>query len=280
MYSLRVIIFTMLTVCLCLVPSGCSRDSDPEIRVTGSTTILPFMTRVSNDYSEKGKDRPKIEVRSGGSIKGIEALIADRCDIAMCSTPISAHLRVAAEGNGVQIKGFPFAYDLIVPIVHPSNPIRDLSVGQLAGIYQGTLLTWDALGGEPEPIEVVARAPSSGTGEIWKQVVLRSARIKQGSVVQDSNSGVLAYVAEHPHAIGYVSFAILNHEVKALSVDGVLPSIDNVKAGKYPVSRKLYLYVNEKELPYNVKSLLVFILSSKGQQLVKETGFIPLNLLQ
>lgn len=280
MYLLQVVFITILSVCLCLVPPGCSRKSQPEVRIAGSTTILPLMTRVSERYSGNGKERPKIEIQSDGSIRGIEALIAGECDIAMCSARIPAKLRAAAESNDVQIKGFSFGYDLIVPIVHPSNPVKNLSLDQLAGIYGGTIRSWENLGGRPQPIDVVSRGASSGTGAVWKQLVLKSKQLKEGCIVKGSNSGVLAYVAENPNALGYVSFAILNHEVKPVSVNGVMPSIENSRSGKYPISRKLYLYVNEKDLSFHVKSIIVFILSSKGQQIVKETGFIPSNLLQ
>jgi len=87
-------------------------------------------------------------------------------------------------------------------------------------------------------------------------------------------------VAEHPQAIGYVSLAIVNHEVKALSVDGITPSVDSARTKKYPISRQLYLYLDEKTLSYSVKSLIVFVLSDQGQQIVTRSGFIPQDALK
>ena len=169
---------------------------------------------------------------------------------------------------------------MIVPVVHPSNPVDNLSLDQLAAIYQGTVDSWNAVGGRPGKIDVVARAPSSGTRQVWNRVVLKSTPCKEGWAVQDSNSGVLAYVAENPGAIGYISMAILNHEVKALSVDGVAPTVDNAKTGRYPISRELVLYVDDTDLSYPVKSLIVFVLSRHGQQLVRESAFIPQDVLK
>ena len=278
MCILKSVVSAILLISLCLAPSGCCKKEQPKIRIAGSTTIHPFMVRVSQHYSGKGE--VEILVNSCGSLKGVEALLNGTSDVAMCSSPIPADMLTNAASKGMQIKGFPFAYDLIVPIVHPSNPVNNLSLDQLAGIYQGTIDSWPVVGGNPGKIDVVARASSSGTREVWNQVILKSAKGREDWVIRDSNSGVLAYVAEHPQAIGYVSLAIVNHEVKVLSVGGVRPSIDTARDRKYPVSRQLYLYVDEKILSYPVKSLIVFVLSDQGQQIVTRSGFIPRDALK
>lgn len=262
---------------LCVAPSGCSKDKQ-EIRIAGSTTIRPFMKRVSDYYAEKGD--VDIRITSGGSMKGAASLIAAQCDIAMCSSPIPDRLRIDAQSKGINIKSFAFAHDMIVPIVHPSNPINTLTLDQLRDIYTGTIESWSEVGGNPDFIETVTRSSSSGTAEVWKKVILTSNALKTGGVVEGSNSGVLAYVAEHPNAIGYVSFAILNHEVKPLSINGVPPTVHNAKKGKYPILRPLYLYVNEDNLSYDVKSLIVFVLSDRGQQIVSQCGLIPRDALK
>lgn len=278
MYLFKMAVFSILISFPCLIHPGCSSEKQPKIRVEGSTTILPFMVRVSALYS--GKGNAKIQVNSGGSKKGLEALMAEKCDIAMCSSPVPDGLLAHAASKGIRIKGFSFARDMIVPIVHPSNPINNLSLRQLGGIYGGTIGSWSVLGGRTAIIDVVARDQSSGTGEVWQRVVPGSSRTKDICVVKNSNSGVLAYVAEHPEAIGYVSFAILNHEVKPLSINGVAPTVENAKQGIYPISRKLYLYVDEKSFSHDMKSLIVFILSDKGRKIAKESGFIPRDALK
>ncbi|MBW2708689.1 MAG: phosphate ABC transporter substrate-binding protein [Deltaproteobacteria bacterium] len=274
----KIAVFSILISFLCLIHPGCSSEKQPKIRVEGSTTILPFMVRVSALYS--GKGNAEIQVNSGGSKKGLEALISGKCDMAMCSSSIPAGMLAHAASKGIRIKGFSFACDMIVPIVHPSNPINNLSLDQLSGIYRGTIDSWAAVGGRDALIDVVTRTPSSGTGEIWKQVLLKLMKIKGGCTIRNSNSGVLAYVAEHSEATGYVSFAILNHEVKPLSINGVAPTVENAKQGMYPISRNLYLYVDEKNFSRHMKSLIVFILSDKGQQIAKESGFIPRDALK
>ena len=278
MYRLKTALLVSLISFLSWMPPGCTTREQPEIKVVGSTTILPFMVKVSESYSRKGNSR--IQISGGGSIKGVSELIDGKCSIAMTSSPIPVKMLSHAESTGFQLKGFSFANDLIVPIVHPSNPISNLSFTQLSEIYAGNTKSWGDVGGQLKSIEVVTRGESSGTEEVWKQVIMNSRSIKSGAIFQSSNSGVLAYVAEHPEAIGYVSYALLNHEVKPLSVNGVAPSRKNEKLGKYPISRRLNLYVNKKNIPHYIKSLIVFILSNKGQQITKECGFVPLDTLK
>jgi phosphate transport system substrate-binding protein len=278
MHVLRLAISHILITLLCVSAWGCSKKEPPKIRIAGSTTILPFMMRVAKDYSGKGDI--EIQMNSCGSLKGVQALLNGTCDVAMCSSPVPADILADAASKGIQIKGFPFGFDIIVPIVHPSNPVQNLSLDQLAAIYQGTIDSWAGVGGGPGKIDVVARAVSSGTREVWSQAVLKSAKCKEAWVVRDSNSGVLAYVAEHPEAIGYVSLAIVNHEVKALFVNGVAPTVDSAKTKRYPISRQLVLYVEDKSLSYPVKSLIVFVLGSQGQRMVADSGFIPQDSLK
>jgi len=277
MYFTKSIILTVLIFFVPWMLSGCTTKETPEIRVAGSTTILPFMKKASDAYSQKVK--ATIKISDGGSMKGIRELIDGKCSIAMSSSPIPMEMLSQAENQGIRIKGFPFAEDVIVPIVHPTNPIDNLELVQLREIYTGSINLWNAVGWIAKPIDVVTRGKSSGTGEVWKQVVMKSKGVKPGAVFQNSNSGVLAYVAEHSEAIGYISHALLNHEVKPLFVNSVAPNRENARNGKYPISRRLYLYVDEKNLSHHIKSLIVFILSSEGRQIAKESGFIPLEPL-
>lgn len=275
LYYQKTIIFGILIALVFWLSSGCTTQEQSEIRIAGSTTILPFMVKVSEQYSEKGR----LHVSGGGSIKGISELIDGKINIAMSSAAISGKTRSHAESTGVQMKGFSFASDLIVPIVHPSNPINTLNLDQLRAIYEGTVKSWDELGGPVESIQVVTRRESSGTEKVWKEMVMKSGNILPGALLQSSSSGIVAFVAENPSAIGYVSYALLNPEVKPLSVNGISPNREDAGAANYPISRRLYLYVNEKNFPHVIKSLIIFILSRKGQQIAKDCGFIPLNPL-
>jgi phosphate transport system substrate-binding protein len=83
-------------------------------------------------------------------------------------------------------------------------------------------------------------------------------------------------VAKHPSAIGYISHGYINNEIKTISINGVKPTLEKAESRKYPIHRNLYLYVNEKKFSYEVKTFIIYLISSEGQEIVKESGFIPL----
>ena len=122
MYRLKMFVFTFLIFIMGWMTPGCTEQAPPEIFITGSTTILPYISKVSEIYSKKVDVR--IRISDGGSIKGISDLIDGKCSIAMSSSPIPTEMFSYAESKGIQIKGFPFADDVIVPIVHPSKSRR------------------------------------------------------------------------------------------------------------------------------------------------------------
>ena len=151
-----------------------------------------------------------------------------------------------------------------------------LSINQLKAIYTRSILSWDQLGGGAEVIKAVCRDDSSGTRDVWHQKVVGTDSVPQNQPVLHTNSEVLAYVAKEPAAIGYVGFDYINKEIKPLSVDGIEPSLENAKEKKYPIHRNLYLYVDEKKYTSELKSFIIYAMSSEGQKIVEENGFIPL----
>ena len=135
---------------------------------------------------------------------------------------------------------FAVARDCIVPVVHPSNKISDLSLDQLKKIYEGKITNWKAVGGPDLEIVVISRDTSSGTYEVWEDIVMEGARVYPGALLQASNGAVAQAVAKNKYAIGYVGLSYLNNELKALTVDGEEASLENAIA--YPVSRELFMF--------------------------------------
>jgi phosphate transport system substrate-binding protein len=123
---------------------------------------------------------------------------------------------------------------------------------------------------------VVSRDETSGTGDVWKDVLGIDGDILADNVTQKSNSGVLAFVAENKNAIGYISAAFLNNEVKALSVNGVSHKKIN-KNASYPIYRDLYFYVNKKKFNETIRSFITFVMNARGQELIKELGFVSIS---
>ncbi|MBN2080242.1 MAG: PstS family phosphate ABC transporter substrate-binding protein [Spirochaetes bacterium] len=253
---------------------GCRGASEKTIVIRGSTTLEPLLRKAAEAYEKRSK--VTISVTGSGSREGIRALIQGECDISDSSTGIET-MELARQARAqVGLKAFVIAYDLIVPIVNPKNEVNNLTLEQLKGVFSGTTTSWSALGGRDAPIKLAVRDENSGTATMWKALV--SATPPDDTVsTHSSNSGVLHTVAGDPDTIGYVGLSFLNSEVRALKINGVEAGYAEAKSGKYPLKRKLYLYVNEKTIDPAARSFIVFLLSREGQEIVRESGYIPVH---
>lgn len=274
---LKRMFFNLIAIFLCfaLISSiGCSEKAKPSIMINGSTTEYPILDMVSVAYMKKMN--VNIVLQPEGSRNGIRTLIDGQCDIAMSSTKIAQLLMEEAESKRINLKEFIFAYDIIVPIIHPSNPVQDLSLDQLRAIFTGSIETWSEFSGKSDKILVVHRNTSSGTRAVWDGTVIKSENAPEDHVYLQSNSEVLAYVAANHSAIGYISFGYVNNDIQTISVNGIQPTLQNAVNKKYPIQRSLYLYIAEENFSYEMKSFVIYLLSSEGQKIVKQSGFIPL----
>ncbi len=253
---------------------SCTKSADDKVVVKGSTTVLPITQKASEAFYKS--NRVSISISGTGSGDGIKSLIDGSCDIANSSREMSAKEKEIASQKGEQIKEIAIAHDMIVPIVHPSNPVKNLTLAQLKAIYDGSIKNWKQLGGKDETIVVVSRDSSSGTYEVWEGKVMKKAEVRKDALLQASNGTVVSTVSENTKAIGYVGYGYLSESVKAVYVNSIEPTIENGKSGKYPIARKLYMYVNEKKLKPAAKSYIDFVLGQEGQKLVKAAGYIPL----
>ncbi len=204
-------------------------------------------------------------------------MIDGTCDIANSSREIKKEEIELANSKGIKIKEITIAYDMIVPIVHPSNKVNNLSIEQLKAIYDGSITNWKEVGGDNEKIVVISRDSSSGTFEVWESKVMNKTEVRADALLQASNGAVLTAVANNKNAIGYIGFGYLNNTIKMLWVNNIEPTIENGKSAVYPLSRKLYIYVNESKISGQTQKYIDFLLSKEGQQIVKETGFIPIS---
>jgi phosphate transport system substrate-binding protein len=263
-----------ITVTVLLIAVGvfsCGQREHRTIRISGSTTIAPFMEKAAKDFSKNRNVTVKVD--AVGSKAGIDALIAGTCDIAMSSMEILPEQIAAAKEKGISIKPFLLGYDIIIPIVHPSNEVSDISFNDLKDIFTKKTLRWSAVGGAESPIDVVDRSNESGTYAVWHHYVAPSQVDEEEYTVQHSNSMVLAYVSTHANAIGYVSVAYLNPEVKALKLDGIAITEDDSLVSEYHLKRPLFLYVDEQKFDKMEKLFIVYlIISDEGRELLRESG--------
>jgi phosphate transport system substrate-binding protein len=250
----------------------CERDTPKTIRIYGSTTIEPLMQKAANEFQKNRK--VEISIQPIGSKNGIDSLIAGTCDIAMSSMEIMPEQSSKAEEKGIEIKPFLLGYDIIIPIVHPSNKISDIAMNDLKKVYDHSLTNWSELGGSDTLIDVVDRAHSSGTYNVWHHTVAPAKTADSQYTIKPSNSAVLAFVSEHTNAIGYVSATYLNPEVKPLKLDGISMAENNRLLSEYHLKRPIFLYVNEEKFVNEVKRFLIYmIISDRGKELLHEAGF-------
>jgi phosphate transport system substrate-binding protein len=241
----------------------------------GSTTVLPIAQKVAEEFM---KERPevRISIAGGGSGNGIKALIDGTCDVAKSSRFIKRQEVELAIGRGVYPVPFCVAHDCIVPVVHPDNPVVNLTTEQLKNIYKGMVRNWKEVGGPEREIVVVSRDTSSGTYEVWEEMVLGGDKVYPGALLQASNGAIVQTVAKNKNAVGYIGIGYANPEVKAVSVNGIVGSEQTTLDGTYPISRPLYMFTAGWPKPEAMLFLNYFMHPQKGQKLVREAGFVPL----
>ena len=248
---------------------------EKKLVIQGSTTVLPIAQKCAEVFMKKHPEA-NISVRGGGSGVGIAALIDGICDIADSSRPMKKKEIIKAKEKGVNPEPHVIAMDGIAIVVHPSNPVNELTLSQLKEIYTGKISNWSQLGGKNQKIVVISRDVASGTFECFNKLVLKKQRVRPDALLQASNAAVASTIKRTKGAIGYVGLGYLSSEVKALKIEGVLPSEDTVLKGTYPISRALFMYTNGKPKGL-AKDFVGFVLSKEGQRIVKEQGFVPLK---
>ncbi|MDD5078626.1 MAG: phosphate ABC transporter substrate-binding protein [Candidatus Omnitrophica bacterium] len=246
-----------------------------KIVIEGSTTVLPIAQRAAEVYMDQNPGA-NISVRGGGSGVGIASLLDKSCDIADASRPIKDKELDKAVTNGVDATANIVAMDGLAVIVNASNNVSKMSKKQVKDIFTGKISNWSQVGGSDEKIVVVSRDTSSGTFEAFLTMVLSGDKTRPDALMQASNQAVATTIASTPGAIGYVGLGFISPSVKAVEIDGVMPSKETVVSGKYPITRPLFMYTNGKPKGA-VKEFIDFILSDEGQKIVEEEGFVGLR---
>ncbi|MBN1833374.1 MAG: PstS family phosphate ABC transporter substrate-binding protein [Deltaproteobacteria bacterium] len=246
-----------------------------NIGIKGSTTVLPIAQKVAEAYMKEHPD-VKITISGGGSGNGIKALIDGTTDIADSSRFIKDKEVKQAVENGRYPVPFAVAHDCIVPVVHPSNTIDDITMEQLKDIYMGKVENWKDIGGPDRPVVVISRDTSSGTYEVWHTKVLREERVFPGALLQASNGAVVQAVSNNKNAIGYIGLGYLEENVKDLTVNRVRGSEETTLNGTFPISRPLYMFTSGWPEGDALNFINYVIHPQKGQKYVSEIGFVPL----
>lgn len=264
----------ILAICmmLCFITHVLATQSK-SIQMKGSDTMVNLGQAWAEGFMMKHPDS-FIAVTGGGSGTGIAALISGTCDIAQCSRQMKEKEIETARTKGIEPMEFIVALDGIAVVVHPKNPISGLTLTQLADIFTGRIKNWKELGGDDAPIVILSREVNSGTYVYFKEYVLKNNEYAETALLMPSSQAIADEVAQNPNTIGYYGIGYISQQQKAVAVEGIVPSIENVTKNSYPISRPLFMYTNGEPKGI-VKDFIDFILSDDGRKIVLEQDFVP-----
>ena len=263
----------VLSIIAFLLISGASFAAD-SIVIKGSTTVLPVAQGTLEAFM-KANPGVQMSLSGGGSGEGIKALIDKTTDIATSSREIKDKEIELAKSKGVTPVAHVVAYDAIIPVVHPKNKVKNLSIDQLSQIYQGKITNWKEVGGDDLKIVVISRDSSSGTFESWDHFVMKKAKVTPKAQMLASNGALVTAVSKNKYAIAYLGIGYVNKSVKPLQVNGITASLQTAMSKAYPFSRELYMYT-DGEPHGSIAKYIAFVKSAEGQKIVAREGFVPL----
>lgn len=246
-------------------------DLSGSISMVGSTSMEKLANALSEAFMEEYPD-VTVTAEFVGSGAGIEAVTNGTADIGNSSRSLKDEEKAAGVVENV------VAIDGIAVCVDPTNEVADLTKEQLTNIYNGTITNWKEVGGADEPIIVIGREAGSGTRGAFEELVDLKDACKYANEL-DSTGAVIAKVASTPGAIGYASLDALDDSVKALSLEGVEATAENIKAGNYFLSRPFVMATKGEISEQNdlVQAWFDFVLGDEGQQVASEVGLITVK---
>ena len=256
------IILILLALCL---TTACNKTDTNGIILAGSTSVQPYAEILAEEYMILYSGA-EIDIQGGGSSAGINAAQSGTADIGMSSRALKAEEKT--------LWFVEIARDGLAVIVNPANPVANLTLNQLRDIYSAGSSDWSQLGGAAAKINVITREEGSGTRSAFTELVMGKTEITSRAIVQDSNGAVLQLVKDDPNAIGYISLGLVNPAVKALQLEGIAATRDNVLNGSYNLTRP-FLFICSSQPNGIAKQFIDFTLSAQGQTILSNEGLIP-----
>ena len=294
----RVLVIMTVLVILNVLP-GCGEQATylPGAVATqaiinkGSDTMVNLALAWAEAYTAQ-HPQVRISVTGGGSGTGIAALINGTVDVANASRAMKPEEVERARANGIEPVEHIVAGDAIAVVVNPTNPVSVLTIDQLSDIFTGKITRWPEVGGEDRPIVLLSRESNSGTHIYFLEHVIRkgekdnaddAARLfSPDTLLMPSSEGISVEVRQNPNAIGYDGLGYVTPDQKTIGVARkagepyVLPSIETVTEGSYPIARSLYMYTSGQPTGI-IREYLDWITSEEGQDIVEELGYVPLR---
>ena len=244
--------------------SGCGAGR-VSVTAAGSTAFQPFAEKLAEQFVA-AQPEVNVTVQGGGSAVGVQSALSGAAQIGMADL-------VTLPEEAKALTSIVVAKDSIAVVVHPSSPVSNLTSEQVRGVFNGTITNWRDLGGGDHRITVTSREAGSGTRSSF-EAILGDIRLTKDAIVQDSNGTVRETVANDSGAIGYLSHGLLNEKIKAVTLDGVECSVENIANGSYPLVRPVY-FLTRGPPEGEVKAFIDYVLSDEAQATIQKAGLLP-----
>ena len=240
------------------------------VATDGSTSMEKVIGALSESFMANNADAT-VTYNPTGSGAGITAVQEGTCDIGLSSRALKDEEKAAG------LKETVLAYDGIAIIVHPGNPVSDLTIEQIAQLYTGEITNWKDVGGNDAEVVLIGREAASGTRDGFESITGTKEKCQYRQELT-STGDVITAVSQNPDAIGYASLASIKDSVKALNVDGVTPSEATVKDGSYKVQRPFVLVTVEgKTLTPVAQAFFDYATSSDAAAIIAKAGAVAAN---
>ena len=240
------------------------------VATDGSTSMEKVIGALSESFMANNADAT-VTYNPTGSGSGITAVQEGTCDIGLSSRALKDEEKAAG------LKETILAYDGIAIIVHPDNPVSDLTIEQIAQLYTGEITNWKDVGGNDAQVVLIGREAASGTRDGFESITGTKEKCQYRQELT-STGDVITAVSQNPDAIGYASLASIKDSVKALNVDGVTPGEDTVKDGSYKVQRPFVLVTVEgKALSPAAQAFFDYATSPDAAAIIAKAGAVAAN---
>jgi len=256
----------VLALLICLTSSACAKRGRQALTLSGSTSMQPLAEKWAEAY-QGHEPGVSITVQGGGSTAGIHAVLDGTAQIGLSSRALTGKER--QEARAIQV-----ARDAFTLVVHPSNPLDEVSLDVVRKIYAGRVANWKELRGANRTITVITREEGSGTRAAFEGLVMHDALISASALVQDSTGAVRQIVATDPGAIGYISIVLLDRSVKSLRLNGAPATEAAIDSGAYPLVRP-FLFVLPAQPDPRTQSFIRWVTGPEGRELARREGLLP-----
>jgi len=259
------------------VTFGLAEAKAERLVIKGSDTLGAKLVPQLAESFKAQHPGTTFDIAAEGSTTGIAAIIDGTAEIGMSSRRAKSSEVGAATAKGRNMKPVIVAYDGIAVIVNSANPVQALTKKKVEQIFAGDVVDWSAVGGSGGKISIYTRNTSSGTYSEFKELAMKKRDYAKSSQKMAGNEQIAAEVGKNPSGVGYVGMAYTKASgVKVVSIDSATPSVKSVQDHSYPYWRPTFYYTNG-EPGGLAKQFVDFTLSSGGQKIVAQVGFVPVK---